>query len=43
MYKFLLGFAGGLYVATYYDCKPYIVYTIQKFQENIPKEKKEDK
>ena len=29
MWRFLLGFGSGIYVGTYYDCKP-IINTIKK-------------
>ena len=39
MYKFVLGIAAGIYVGTYYDCKPMIEYTKKRIQEHIPKER----
>ena len=40
MYKAVLGFAAGVYIGTYYDCKPMIEYAIKKVQENVPEEKR---
>ena len=38
MFPFLCGFATGVYVGTYYDCKPTIEYIIIKIKENLPKD-----
>ena len=36
MWKFIVGFVSGVYVGTFYNCKPTIT-TIQSFvQKNIP-------
>jgi len=39
MYKFLLGFGAGIWVGTYYDCKPIIKTVKEEIQKYIPKEK----
>ena len=38
MFPFLCGFATGVYVGTYYDCKPTIEYITIKIKENLPKD-----
>ncbi len=39
MWRFLLGFSSGIYIGTYYECKP-IVKKIKKIiQDNFPEEK----
>ncbi len=39
MWRFLLGFSSGIYVGTYYDCKP-IIKSIKKLIEDYqPKPK----
>lgn len=39
MWQFLFGFTSGLYVGTYYDCKP-ILTKVQNFiKENSPDKK----
>ena len=40
MWQFLLGFATGVYVGTYYDCKPTIDFIKKNCEKNLPKEKK---
>ena len=43
MFMFILGFCSGIYVGTYYDCKPSITkieYFIEKY---IPKKKAKKK
>lgn len=37
MWEFLFGFSAGIYVGTYYNCKPYIKNIIQFVKNNIPK------
>ena len=39
MIKFLIGIGIGLYVATYYDCKPSIEEFIEKIKKCIPVKK----
>ena len=38
MFPFVCGFATGVYVGTYYDCKPTIEYITIKIKENLPKD-----
>ena len=39
MYRFLVGFASGIYVGTNYDCEP-IIHQIKKFiNDNLPDKK----
>lgn len=39
MWKFIMGFTSGIYVGTYYDCKPIINQIEKKIKEFIPSEK----
>ena len=39
MWKFIMGFTSGIYVGTYYDCKPIINQIQQKIKDFIPNEK----
>lgn len=39
MLEFLLGFSCGIYIATYYNCKPIIEKISKYFKENLPKKK----
>tara|TARA_B100000287_G_scaffold301792_1_gene284872 strand:+ start:373 stop:501 length:129 start_codon:yes stop_codon:yes gene_type:complete len=39
MWRFLVGFASGVYVGTYYNCKPMIHELEKKFKEYIPDKK----
>jgi len=39
MWKYLVGFGVGVYVGTYYDCRPYIKKAIDFAKEHVPKEK----
>jgi hypothetical protein len=39
MWKFLVGFASGVYAGTYYDCKPIIRNIKRTIKEYIPNEK----
>ena len=39
MIRFIFGLISGLYIATYYDCKPTIEYVIEQVKENVPKKK----
>ena len=36
MWKFLAGFSVGVYVGTYYDCKPYIIKIKKIAKDNFP-------
>ncbi len=40
MWQFIMGFASGLYVGSYYECKPTIQYIVKIIKDNAPKEKK---
>lgn len=35
-----MGFASGVYVGTYYQCKPTINIILKAIKDNTPKEKK---
>jgi hypothetical protein len=39
MYRFIAGFAVGVYVGTFYDCKPTIARIMDFLRDNAPKEK----
>ena len=39
MWQFLVGFCGGVYLATYYDCKPTIEFVGSTVKEHWPKKK----
>lgn len=39
MWKFLVGFASGVYVGTYYNCKPLIIELEKKIKDIIPDKK----
>lgn len=39
MWQILTGFAAGVYVGTYYDCKPTILLVQQMVKDKIPKER----
>ena len=39
MWQFLAGFASGIYVGTYYNCKPIIHEIEKKVKEYMPDEK----
>lgn len=39
MWKFLVGFASGVYVGTYYNCKPMIHELEKKINDFIPDKK----
>ena len=36
MWRFIAGFGVGIYVGTYYNCKPYIVKVKKIVRENFP-------
>ena len=38
MWQFLCGFGTGVYVGTYYNCKPVIEYVRIKMKEIIPED-----
>lgn len=40
MWQYMIGFGFGLYVGTYYNCKPIIDNIITIIKKNIPEEKK---
>ena len=39
MWRILLGFGIGIYVSTYYDCKPTLEHIIDTIKKNLPKNK----
>lgn len=39
MYRYLIGFSLGIWVGTYYDCKPIINKVKEEIIKNLPKEK----
>lgn len=39
MYRYLIGFTLGIWVGTYYDCKPIINKVKKEVIKNLPKEK----
>ena len=39
MWQFLCGCVSGIYIGTYYDCKPAIAYIQEVVQKQIPKKK----
>ena len=39
MWRFLLGFSTGIYVGTYFECKPVIEKIEQFVKDNFPKSK----
>ena len=41
MLRLLLGFIGGVYVGTYYNCKPVIKKLTIYIKKNLPEEKEE--
>lgn len=38
MFRFLLGFAAGIYTGTYYNCKPIVDRIQECIKENIPEQ-----
>ena len=38
MWQLLTGFAAGIYVGTYYDCKPTIAFISNVIKTSIPKD-----
>ena len=42
MWQLLTGFAAGVYVGTYYDCKPTILLVQQMVKDKFPKERFDD-
>jgi len=43
MWQFMFGFVAGVYVGTKYDCKPTIDYLSKMIEDNMPKEKGQNK
>ncbi len=43
MWQLVTGFAAGIYVGTYYDCKPTIILVRQMIKDKFPEERKENK
>lgn len=41
MWQFITGVAVGVYVGTYYDCKPGVEYIKETIKEHWPKRKDE--
>jgi|TARA_B110000858_G_scaffold22147_1_gene22344 hypothetical protein len=39
MWRFLIGFASGVYAGTYYDCKPILRHMEKNIKEYIPDRK----
>ena len=39
MWQLIIGFGLGIYVGTYYNCKPTIETILLNIKKNIPKEK----
>lgn len=42
MWSFLLGFGGGVYVGTYFDCKPLIVQTRELVLQCVPERRHDE-
>lgn len=42
MWQLVTGFAAGIYVGTYYDCKPTILLVEQMVKDKFPKERLEN-
>jgi len=40
MWQFIIGFGIGIYVGTFYNCKPTLDVIITNIKNSIPKEKK---
>ena len=40
MWQMMVGFAAGVYVGTYYNCKPTIVMIREMVKDKIPEKKK---
>ena len=38
MWQLLCGFGTGIYVGTYYNCKPMLEYVKEKMKEHIPED-----
>ena len=43
MWQFMFGFVAGVYVGTKYDCKPTMDYLSKMIEDNMPKEKGQNK
>lgn len=42
MWQVVVGFGVGVYVGTYYDCKPAIHFVLNTIKSNIPEKKDSD-
>ena len=42
MFRLVIGFVGGVYVGTYYNCKPIIERVKDCIKKNIPKTKEKN-
>ena len=40
MYRALIAFCSGLYIGSYYNCKPVIEHFIEKIKEHFPEKNK---
>jgi hypothetical protein len=41
MWNFIAGFTAGVYVGTYYDCKPVLNYLFNEIKKCVPEKKEE--
>jgi hypothetical protein len=41
MWQVLTGFAAGIYVGTYYDCKPTLILVKNMIKDKFPEERRE--
>ena len=41
MWNFIAGFTAGIYVGTYYDCKPIVGYFLKEIKKYVPEKKEE--
>ena len=39
MWQFVAGFSIGIYVGTYYDCKPAIEFVFEQLKTNMPEKR----
>lgn len=39
MWQFVAGFSIGVYVGTYYDCKPALEFVFEQLKTNIPEKR----
>lgn len=42
MWQFITGFGFGIYIGTYYDCKPALEFVRKTIKENMPEKKADD-